>query len=361
MAVFMDTESWHSLLFYEKGDPNPDFGFKHLFANNTFGKFKSIDNKGIPLWHGTPYSVDGKHIFLMYHTFRDRSLKERTCEEADKGGCLEIDFTESKDGGLTWSAPVLMQRSNMNDAASRFAASVVFVKETGRLYLFYVKQMNGQDQIAFVTRPPGSITFSPEKIVLQTYYRQYVPGATYTMKANKPIIHLVYPVDEGKIMYAYSENAIEWKNPIVIANKVINCLPLISNSDVSNGTLFFGYVDNEEIPYLLTSEDHGVKWSAPFKASNKPAFEGDLDLCGTPQNQKLFFVAADRALENVFSIYDPLTKKITFEKPPFGNMKMGYPSVSCGKLPTGNKYKVIVEADNDGDSSVYVSTNEYNF
>ena len=74
-------------------------------------------------------------------------------------------FTESADGGRTWSPMIPVPRKDMNDGCQRTGQCIIQVAETGRLFIFYHVDCRIRSPVlSYVTRPPGSQVFTQEKL-----------------------------------------------------------------------------------------------------------------------------------------------------------------------------------------------------
>ncbi len=106
--------------------------------------------------------------------------------------CYEPYFTESHDGGLTWSNPTPIARPNMVDVCSRQGEELVYQNSTGKVYFFYSKSCGSEDvppisndEICYVSKKNDSRVYSPE-------------ATLYTTKGqNTETIHTVITSEPG--------------------------------------------------------------------------------------------------------------------------------------------------------------------
>jgi len=99
-------------------------------------------------------------LFLAFSATR-RSGGSK-CESGLTDGCNDIFIMESNDEGQTWSNPIPVPRTDMNDPANRKLPAILYIAEIGRLFIAYCYE---GAYIRFVTRPKGSQIFQNEAII----------------------------------------------------------------------------------------------------------------------------------------------------------------------------------------------------
>ncbi len=209
---------------------------------------------------------DGRGLFLAFnHVVRISSVRT----------AVTVNFTESSDGGKTWTSPISIlretpsQRKNLED--------MLYLPLAGRVFVFFTEYP--AFDLRMVTRPAGGIVFSPESVVVKdgVCYGSYRVKANFNLYQSKPIIHLVYKncsVGNYPMMYTRSStNGATWTIPRVIegtdyATHVTNFVS--SPTLLLSGGIYIAFTVGRNTPSRLAySADFGINFSSPVRMSQK--------------------------------------------------------------------------------------------
>ncbi len=126
----------------------------------------------------------------------------------------EPHFTESHDGGRTWSKPVPIVRPVMNDTCLRSGESLIYENRTGRVYHFYamccgdtMKYEYWYSGIGYVFKEPNSTDYSNETMVFTTHNRT-MPKALSLLTTESPPRFQVFWTESVNISEGEGEAAI---------------------------------------------------------------------------------------------------------------------------------------------------------
>jgi len=155
---------------------------------------------------------NGKDLIVVY----SRSREDGQCGLYDTSGCLDVFYSASGDDGKSWETPRRIYRENMNDRVNRVDPILMYLKETGRVFIFYTHYVDREDDtwyLKFVTKPKGSTIFSNEAIIMHfPHGGDAIP--VYTFNNNKATVHIVYSAlirnEYTHFYYTYSDNLIDW-------------------------------------------------------------------------------------------------------------------------------------------------------
>ncbi len=178
----------------------------------------------------------------------------------------EILFYESKDGGLNWSGPNEISR---RDGNTRRLPQVLYKKETGRVYVFYLVGAANASSIVFVSRPKDSRVFSEERIVYSTNLGLYKPGVALTGESNKSTIHLLWAGmsrASGAIWtyYAQSTNqGISWTAPVILERNILYPFLTLKESGSAKHSVLAATSLNGSTCNMRYSFNAGKTWAAP--------------------------------------------------------------------------------------------------
>ncbi len=234
----------------------------------------------------------------------------------------EIALQESADQGKTWSSPVYIKRKDTKEIELRYYPRFLLVKETGRLYMFYIlaKLVNKQTKtyIACITREKNSASFSNERVLLDLEgpdISVIIPqmNAEYSYDVNKNfLLHLMWTGRDNKIYYAKSkDDGLTWSSSRALAQippykgPGLHSLILLTTS----GQLFLAYKSTQGMGYLLGSEDHGESWQSVGNFTDgKVAL---LDISSAKCGGRLWLGSSDGKGELRVTGYDPSTRQFT--------------------------------------------------
>lgn len=183
-------------------------------------------------------------------------------------------FTESLDGGATWSTPITVSTSGIDD--------MLLIKETGRIFIF-LHNDTGMGDVRMVSRAPGSTIFSKESIIVNAgIYHPYMK-AGYNFYQGKQTIHLFFTDGELE-MLNYSQsltNGETWTKPVTVIKHRPYLNHLVSEPKLSE-KVFVSYNDFAE--FLMSTSDNGKTFSKPLNFSYGYGIQYGLAICGTKEN-----------------------------------------------------------------------------
>jgi len=178
-------------------------------------------------------------------------------------GNTHILLVESTDSGKTWSEPIKV--SPTDSAHSRYAPRIVYVEESGRLFIFYGKYniKDTQRTIIFVTRPAGSSIFSAEQEVWGE--TTFLFDVAYLFGS----LHVFITGHDSNIFYTKSNNnGITWSSPTIISRGDASIYGRvgISSSDDPKGHILITFAGNmgaskDTMMKIMYSADQGNTWT----------------------------------------------------------------------------------------------------
>ncbi len=293
-GIFIDpvTKSQHTI-FYNYG--SQAFMYRRVSSsgaitaekNFTADTMLSADNGAI---RG---SQNGRSLYVMMQGTYNHS-----------GPFRDIWYTESTDGGDSWTKPVALPRRDKVIYYSREAGALLTIESAKRVFIFYAVdigtgQFDRSRYFRFVTKPMGSAVFSAETDLFSgspvDVCRNYIL-TDYTLNAGKPIIHLIWGESSSitcqgfrasrhssgmeAVRHMYSiNNGVSWSEPDMIADDFAysEMAELSVNRKVAPSTmaLLFTFSNNRRIKRLAVFRDHGKKLDT-------------LDLYGSPKEISTF-------------------------------------------------------------------------
>jgi len=300
---------------------------------------------------------DGKHILLAYGGYRTASSKG--CTTRNEASCIETYFTESFDGGNTWSTPAKVNRINQHDLVHRSMPSMSLEKDTGRVYITYLYDMNS----AMIVREPGKITFDMEKtLTVYTYSMTMNMGYTISKKDNKRYLHLVwYENDLEKsrtIYYARSgDGGDKWEERIVLVKryKEESVPTLAIDTDSAEGGIYVQYVDNQMLK-VLWSKDHGKTWEAPINVEKALSPYAAMTICGQTNKGKVFTMNHGLPpISGSLNYFDATSPNIKYLPYPFNEVKGAKnPTLHCSKGKRDGEFTLAAAILDPGANEFFV-------
>lgn len=238
-------------------------------------------------------------------------------------------YAESSNNGKTWTQWYKIDHSA--DQEHRSGDTVLWIKETGRVFIFYEIRALSQHYPCMVTKAPGSTTFSKEKILTYNYKVLDILGADYTISTKKqPVLHLFFGNNNEtshlhEIMYMNStDQGTKWSTPVSVSGKDY-CNAQDWSTGVLGGranlaTILVAYALETPTKMMLAhSESHGKKFKT-INATNHavamfhPSYRAvAFALCG-PNPKKLYlfsFIQTD-STEFEATVWD--ANKLTYMK-----------------------------------------------
>lgn len=318
---------------------DPSTGLRHaIFVSGDFSvlHYWQIDNEnkvllkidfGDPKMFAVGFSRivgagDGKSLYVVIGAFRkgEKQLRDKW-------------YTESQDGGKTWTPLIRVPREDMNDDFERDDARIILIQNSKRVFIFYTryKGLALFGSISMVTKPHGSSVFSKE----QDIYRGGITrspelSSEYTLENGQPVLHVFLSVYSPETSFVYlnsTNNGIDWSFPIQINNTQgldhVPMLETVSDSKITQIVaglfktrskalkLFFkkGNGDFKVIP----GSNRQVQWVGHFNDY------ADMAICGEDKNRMLFLLFDEATDDGGFNFavwdLDKMTYKV--EKVPY--------------------------------------------
>ncbi len=328
-TIYTDSATRYAYFQYVRSTTGYDFsacafGIRRLKAGGILEPFHALFNatgdrcERTMLFPGDLVgNVEGTRLFSAMQVFRNVG-------PSIVGN--EIVLQESSDQGKTWSLPVYIQRKDMKDRAVRYYPKFLLVKETGRLYMFYIviKVDSGLTKayIACITREKNSASFSSERPVFDLEgldLSSMIPqmNAEYSYDGNKNLLlHLAWTGHGDKIYYAKSKDSgLTWSSPRPLAQtlpyKGVDLRRL--NLMVTSGRLLLTYHSTEDVGYLLDSGDHGDTWLSVGNFTN--AEVALLGISYAKCGNRLWLGSTEGTGVLQVTGYNPATRKFTKVSP----------------------------------------------
>lgn len=302
-----------SLLHYSQLDANnkvlliKDFGDPKLF---------SVENSLIV------GSGDGKGLYVVMGAVNWDKVQSR-----DKW------YTESQDGGNTWTPLVKVPRDNSDDDFERDDATIMIIPNTKRVFIFYTryKGLSTYGSICMVTKPYGSSILTKEvPIYTGGITRPPVLSSEYTLVYGQAILYVFFGSYQEHYTSLYyissSNNGIHWTDPayITAAHGFDHTTTFTSVSDPVNsqfvaglfkaqtGKLGLVYKKGNSDWKVVPASDRRVGWKSHY------AFSAGMTVTGK-ENNRLMFLLYDESTDEYalnYSVWD--INKMTYktEKPP---------------------------------------------
>ncbi len=244
-----------------------------------------------------------------------------------------VNFTESKDGGKNWAAPVSV--TVLPTSSVKLLLDMLYISETGRVFVFFLEQ--SKNQIRMVSRPANSLVFSGETTIVRDGV--WIDGhAAYTPIGARQYIYVVYiGLSKSQLMYVRSTtNGADWSVPAEISNGD----PALQIRDVIAGTklgstLYIIYAPRYGPEKLLVSQDRGVSFGKPvpftIKSSNFWSTDG-VAVCAANETQhKLVSLSMVQGYAAEYALWDMKKMEATRKQHPFESFwTVTTTGVECG-------------------------------
>jgi len=337
-----------TMLSYEKNDKQ-SLALRKIYPRNSrlspfsvkdknFGGFE-VDGGNENIIHAS--AENGKDHIAVWSKERD----DGPCDSDNTKGCVDVFYAESKDEGETWGTPRQIPRENLTDFAVRDRPSVLYIKESGRIFIFYryYDNQGNTRTIGCVTKPSGSSIFSNEVLIAEAENAVYINTPVYSFSNNKATLHLVYLVEVEKsridFLYISSINGVTWEKPKKLYSsfsEYFKAYWLFSDHSIDNKAIhaifsIWGRPDNNMIA-TMNSYDEGKTWTEPAEFTNAVNINSAA-ICGTADNPILILSASIYYPRQeysfwVFNIYKE--EFMEFEMPFENSNDISVASVSCG-------------------------------
>jgi len=220
-----------------------------------------------------------------------------------------IEFYESLDKGKTWSKPIKIDDSHNN---LNFQ-DLLYIQETGRIYIFFHQFSPSPSKLNVVSRPPGSEIFSSPVAVSTTdpSTNNFMAKATYTNNNGKSVLHVFYLTIQNKIAYTQSaDNGATWSVIRIISTEnVYHISGAVADPRISKHVVV-SYIPYASTPAgIIVSADGGQTFGSgiPVSKANAQYFyfaTHGLKIFGSKSAPKvaIFLDVADEKAE--YNVYD---------------------------------------------------------
>jgi len=337
-----------TMLSFETDNKQSLVSRKYLPDSSTLSSFSIKDQT----FEG--FAVEGGNMNIIHVSAENGKdhiavwSKERgsgPCNSDNTRGCFDVYFAVSQDDGETWGKVIQVPRKNLTDWAGRERPSVLYIKETGRVLIFYRHYQSFEKKyyIGFVTKPSGSTIFSNEVLIEETKNVEIFNTPVYTYSNNKATIHLIYAVEvedyKTEFRYTSSINGINWEKPQLLYTSfsvyfkfyVIFSEHTIDYKAIHAVFSKWGSTENNMIS-IMSSYDEGKTWTEPIEFTNTVNLVSAA-ICGTEDSPIIFMVAMMfyPKQEYSFWMYNVNKEEFTEIEMPFGDLQGVSPAtISCG-------------------------------
>ena len=247
-SIFTDDSNGVSHVFW-CNNIDLNFNYRRFYPNNTLSPIQVFE------WEqpcNRSYVIkgahDGKSLYLVFQGSRKRVIGG-SCE-TDSNKCHDIFFSESINGGETWSKPKAVPRNDMADKRDRQYPDLIVTVEK-RLWIFYRMQGLINSLLAHAMRTPGTSDFYNEyihPIQVDTF------SLKYAVNENTRTLSIFYMKqdDNDKFHYYTENNGISWRGPFNVTNSCDNdtIVKLPFSSDLSLPFAFFVCENEKPEKYL---------------------------------------------------------------------------------------------------------------
>ncbi len=373
-GMFIDpvTKSQHTI-FYNYGDHA--FMYRRVSSSGTITIEKNFTADTMTMATGGAIrgSQDGRNLYVMMQGTYNYN-----------GTLYDIWYTESTDGGDSWTKPVALPRRDKVIYYSREAGALLTIDSAKRVFIFYAVDIGtGQfDRIRYfrlVTKSMGSAVFSAETDLFSgapvDVCKNYIL-TDYTLNAGKPIIHLIWGesssvtcqgyrasrpssgVEGVRHMYSIN-NGVSWSEPNTIEEDYAytHTAELTVNRKLAPSTmaLLFTFSNNMHIKRLVVFRDHGKKLDTldlggpAIREVNLFEHTTGIAICGRSDKPILYSLIDRYNQEPKYSVVDLNTMKEKEISP--------RPFESHGKDTSG----INLACDQDGSKTIVSAITEVGY
>ncbi len=315
---------------------------------------------------------DGESLYMLL-------MGKRAIEGVDY---YDLWFTEYLKTPKRWSDPIRVPRDNMDDTCDRYSDSLLVIRETGRVFIFYhVECASSAARTAYVTRQTGG-SFSKERFITSTSETsQYRPSVTavYTMKrvmgSDRPVVHLFW-ADRGTssrpVRYRSSEdNGASWSKPTTISDDDLYAgffsLAVTANSQVGNDIVGTYATMRPKPLRLFFSKDQGAHFDVrvgttyPQGVLSWEYRTNSMCICGAKSAPTLFMLSQEKNDYAEFSIWNLNDMSVQRPGGPFGEHRMGGAMLVCQDSGNGKIAVTAVGAVAYGEREVHILISRYRY
>ncbi len=273
---------------------------------------------------------------------------------------FDIFLTYSMNGGSSWNNEISISQAGSDQAVGHVMPSIVAVDELGQLFIFYMNVYPTNMTALATMKFSADFSTSPPKedIIFQSNNPIVGFSAAYTFANNALKLHVAWVVNDTSIMYSNSANGVDWSDPVKLgqsSNRSGSLVSLFSDTKVEPAKLYLTYIANDDLPYVIMSNDSGATWSTPFVLVNTKTDTFTPVFCGAQDKQAILFLASHEGKLN-FGIYDLALGNVKTETSPFPDKVMIGQFLQCARA--SGKYTVHVMATDFAAVSGYVTAAE---
>lgn len=262
-----------------------------------------------------------------------------------------IMFTESTNGGRSWSQPVSITPQPIAD----YMIDMVYVTETGQLSVFFYTNADTLGHNVFVvSRAPGSGSFSSGVLVgPRADDDSWTHAAGYSTYLSRCYMHVAYgQIGARLILYVRSGDCGKtWPEPreLNIDRGVVAVHSLVTKENY----VYIAYtakVGRVNVPRLIYSADYGLTFSGPINMVASSFFtinERVLSLCRFPNGESSQFVSLVSNMYAVeYSVWNTTDMKRTSMPNPLSEGgRDSSTGVDCTIANQGTRYVAAVKAE----------------
>ena len=308
------------------------------YANGTLGSFKILDEDRT--LHYAPInftslsiegSKDGKHLIFTYYGSRGR--RANNCNKYNDSGCIDVLYIESFNGGKDWTEPLLLPKQVENDRIHRYNPSIVYEKDTGRIYIVYTSLQN----FSISVREPNKSTFEypittsfPDKMTIEKL--KFLQ--TFDRETSNKYLHLFFAEKmESSIYYTRSSDGGKtWTKFTKFLEKVTinDRLEVIAGIEAAESTIYIQYHQSPDIKVMF-SKDNGFSWESPFKSGSDLKSLNSLAICGNKEKAYVISVHNKIGIGNEYircnTIYERYFRNLNYPFTKF--ISPSQPNIRC--------------------------------
>jgi hypothetical protein len=208
---------------------------------------------------------DGANLFIVYSARRKMRLYE--CNNESTGGCFDLYYLETTDGGKTWSLPKQIAHSNLTDAYQRTGPVILGIPENKSTSLIFTRKFNDNANFSVMLskRVQGNPQFTYEQFMGNWTSRISDVSFKYSLaKSASVVLHLLFQKDNANLSRFMSvNNGFNWTETI-IRNDSSTYLYSMSGCWERDQIYIASYVPHKpyQIDYLETTPDGILSWDS---------------------------------------------------------------------------------------------------